>query len=172
MNPFQTDIAPSFHPCSECGGILTAMIEHNLDLCLPCLQKVPAQLKDVKRQRDEIAAQGLEAYNKLIEVQKLYSRRLSLDEAEQSGRSAAERGFADDQNPYTDEEMKFMWNHGWLQGSLGDQFARDRSVVVWALTQLPTIQEIALGTGQTEIAQKLELVIDKLTPMVADILQE
>ena len=157
--------------CKDCQRGLVGLAEISLGLCLDCIAKLPAEIKALQEDRGRLQAQGLEAATRLFEIGNMYNRRLALDGAEKAGEQAALRGFELDQNPYKDEEARLMWEHGHQTASIGKQLAENQSLVAWALTELPLILELAETLGPKEVAEKLDAVIQKLTPVVAELLQ-
>ncbi|MHB8407853.1 MAG: hypothetical protein ACYDHY_07020 [Acidiferrobacterales bacterium] len=157
--------------CKDCKRDLVGLAEISLGLCLDCMAKLPGELETLRAERDKLHTEGLAAATKLFEIGSMYNRRLALDGAEKSGAEAADRGFDLSQNPYKDEDARLMWEHGHQIASIEKQLAENQALVAWALTELPLVQELAEAIGPKEVAEKLDAVIQKLAPVVAELLQ-
>lgn len=167
----EIDIVERF--CTRCKDPLVSLIENQSGFCVTCIPLVcqdymtanvvlaakDEQIQDLNQARKELA-DNLQAFNILRKI-------------EAQGFEAATRGLDRDQNPYVDDEGKrTMWEHGWLQSNISRQVGKISAVVAWALNQLSMVAEIARGNGDLEVAHKLQTLEQKLTPIVADALED
>jgi hypothetical protein len=154
--------------CSSCTAKLVGRVEAICDLCSQCIVKAVAERVDLARMYDD-----LQAKNELLEREVLLAknnmrRQSQLLMIESNGRDAVMRGLALDENPHDDEQERIMWAHGWSSADCREKLTQVDLVLRWAVEALDIVGQVAAGTGNTEITEKVGNVREKLAYLVED----
>jgi len=88
---------------------------------------------------------------------------LEFKKAEKDGFDAYTAGVSIDNCPLENEDLKIAWTSGWTQHELFVESKRTVAVLVWSVEALQMIEQLARGQGQSEIADKLRYVSDKIS---------
>ena len=156
--------------CNSCNNILCTLTEQNINLCVSCAALL---FKENKRLIDELQ-HIKEDLNNIIkkenETKEKLNKRYELDQAEVIGRQACINKSDINENPYNSKSEEYIfWNKGWLQANLKNDFNKLIAIMVPILSYLDHLEELSKGYGQTEIANKINQLIEKISPYLKNI---
>jgi hypothetical protein len=145
--------------------ILGSKIENHTGLCLACVEVKIARIAELEVIEHKYKVEHEELVNANAVLIERVQKFQSMMKAEVEGVSAANNGMTEEQNPYPDgDELCVMWLNGHQSVETRRRTAQAMAVIDWSNTCLQTIQELARGYGQLEIADKIGTVVQKLEP--------
>lgn len=160
--------------CSE--RPLASRIEEQSEACGACIPKLLKHLGeelDATRRESNDTRMILEgAQEKIRILEGLNDLKLQLAEAEDLGGGAAEVGVASSENPYPDgSDTANFWEIGWTVQNIIMDMERVRAFVLWLMEHMAVIRDIAKGTGNDELASKVDQLFEKTVTVFDDLLE-
>jgi len=149
--------------CLSCDSSLNSSFEERNNYCVLCIE---GKLKLLESHVQEI--QFLVNENKKIkEDSKLKDEKVTeitrLLQAETQGIESARVGLSDEHNPFTPgNQDHVMWLSGWQSVDTRRRTEQSIAVLRWSTQMLDSVRELALGYDKTEIADKVQTVLEKL----------
>lgn len=147
--------------CTRCEkGTLSSFFEQRLKMCADCVSAMVDKAIEIEKILPQMQKD-------LEETRKFSEMLVQSHEAEKLGMDAARKGLSQDQNPFPPStEANSAWNFGWSRGELDRRTTQAIAVIEWTVLNLDVIEQLSLGYGQNEIADKLNTISAKLAPFV------
>lgn len=154
--------------CKACNvGTLDVATEKQLETCFDCIvlgfkrEAATANSLRVMTEQNETLSDLMESNEaKVAKVQGFMN-------AEIEGVQASEKHLPEDQNPYpAGDERCVMWLSGWQSNETRRTTAQAISVLQWSKDNLSILEELMRGYGYGELANKTQLIREKLSNFV------
>lgn len=147
--------------------VLGSKIELHVGLCFTCVETKLYGLMELEAKVHDLVVENDMLKKDKGSLESSVFRNKTLLQAEAAGRKAAQSGLPADQNPYSsDVDHHVMWLDGWHRVESRRELAKAAAVVEWSVVTLDVVDQLARGYGQTEIADKVTLVRQKLAGFV------
>lgn len=154
--------------CKTCStGTLDTAMELGVETCLDCI------FKGFKREAAtanslRVMTEQNEALDDLLKVNtEKVTKVQGFMNAEIEGVQASEKHLPEEQNPYpAGDERCVMWLSGWQSNETRRATAQAISVLKWSKDNLNVLEELMRGYGYTELANKTQLIREKLSNFV------
>lgn len=156
--------------CKKCFSDLVSFSEQQSGVCSHCMITVVSELDDALDDVSSLRKKNKElndSIEELLEKNTLYT---SLMKAELEGATASRRGLLLSDNLYASGSVhNEHWAIGWSVDQLSMSLEKMRAIMLWTTEHLVHIRELAKGYGYDEIATKLDLVFQKVSPYIGEL---